>query len=158
MPALGREQAALYAAEAVALDHRGVQWRRLSEAQAYLERLLDSAWFFERWPWFVRVRIQRRGRGSVWSTQQPLDAGGPAGSPTEGVILVADGGLTQPTVLHELSHLLLPPDGGHGPRFVETLLTLVRHEMGFFAFAECYQALRRTEGFETIREGVDRDA
>lgn len=153
--ALGAHQAALYAAETETIDGLGLLWRRRHEAQAYLDRLVESAWFFERWPHFVRGTISRRGSGSVWSTCQHLDAGGPGGRATEGVILVADGALTQPVVLHELAHLLLPAHAGHSPPFAETLLTLVRHEMGFVAFADYYHALRRTECFSAIREGID---
>jgi putative metallohydrolase (TIGR04338 family) len=69
------------------------------------------------------------------------------------VLLLADGGLRQPVVLHELAHLLLPPHAGHGPPFAEVLLELVRHEMGFFAYAELQQALWATPGFEGVGGG-----
>jgi hypothetical protein len=154
-PALSATQAALYAAEARALDHVGVRWRRLGDAQAYLDTLLGSGWFFRRWPTLLRCTIERRGSNSVWSTCHQLDRDGPGGTATEGVILVADGSLTQPVVLHELAHLLTVPAAGHGPAFAETLLTLVRHEMGFFAFADYYETLRRTDGFRLIRQGID---
>jgi putative metallohydrolase (TIGR04338 family) len=68
------------------------------------------------------------------------------------VLLLAT--LRQPVVLHELAHLLSAPGTGHGPRYAETLLTLVRHEMGFPAFAAFYAALRRRDGFRHVREGV----
>ena len=155
MATLAPQQADLYAAEAEALDGRGRRWARVADADAYLDELLESAWFFERWPHFVRCRIERRGSGSRWSTQHGLDRDRPDGDATEGVILIADGALNEPVVLHELAHLLLPPGVGHGPAFAETLLTLVRHQMGFFAFADCFSALRRRESFRLIREGVD---
>lgn len=154
-PALSPTQAALYLAEAEAIDHAGLRWRRLSQAQAYLDRLLGSEWFFQRWPTLLRCTIERRGSNSVWSTCHHLDTDGPGATATEGVILVADASLTQPVVLHELAHLLVASDTGHGPAFAETLLTLVRHEMGFFAFAAYYEALRRTDGFRLIRQGID---
>jgi putative metallohydrolase (TIGR04338 family) len=144
VPRLPAGQAELYAAEHDTIDRAGLRWRRLPEAQAYVDGLIGSDWFFERWPHFVRGVVERRGAGSSWSTCQALDRGAPDGSPSEGVILVADGALTQAVVLHELAHLLLPPDRGHDAAFVETLLTLVRHEMGFFAFAEYQQALRQS--------------
>lgn len=153
---LASHQAALYSAEAATIEGLGLRWRRLADAQRYLDGLIGSAWFFDRWPAFVRGTIERRGSGSSWSTCQHLDATGTSGHATEGVILVADGGLTQPVVLHELTHLLLPPGSGHRTAFAETHLTLVRHEMGFFAFAAYYHALRRLEGFATLREGIDR--
>jgi len=150
--ALGSRQAALYAAEAEAIDGLGVRWSRGADVQAYVDGLLESAWFFERWPHFLCCTVERRGSGARWSTCHALDDSGPGGSATEGVLLLAS--LTQPVVLHELAHLLVPPGAGHGPAYAETLLTLVRHEMGFPAFAALYAALRRHEGFGEIREGV----
>jgi len=156
---LGALQAGLYAAERETIAVLGIRWRRLADAQAYVDRLICSEWFFERWPHLVRCTVERRGEGSVWSTCQPLDAQGLAGGATEGVVLVADGALAQPVVLHELAHLLVSPGTGHQPAFAETLLSLVRHEMGFDAFAAYYHALRRREGFAGVGEGVDaRDA
>lgn len=149
-PRLAPHQAALYAAEDETIAHLGVRWRRCGDAQAYLDRLIASAWFFEHWPGFLRCRVARRGAGSRWSTCERFDTGEPAEAGTGGVILVADGCLTQPVVLHELAHLLLPPDVGHHPAFAETLLTLVRREMGFFAFADLSNALRRSVHFRTV--------
>jgi putative metallohydrolase (TIGR04338 family) len=142
---LAPRQQALYFAEAASIEPLGRRWRRRADAQAYVDGLIESAWFFERWPTFLRCTVERRGSGSVWSTCQHLDNLGPGGTATEGVILVADGCLAQPVVLHELAHLLLPPAAGHGPAFADTLLTLVRHEMGFFAIAELSRALESTD-------------
>jgi hypothetical protein len=153
---LAPHQAALYSAEAASIEGLGRRWRRLADAQRYVDELIGSAWFFDHWPTFLRCTIERRGSGSSWSTCQHLDAAGKDASATEGVILVADGGLTQPVVLHELAHLVLPPGSGHRATFAETHLTLVRHEMGFFAFAEYYHALRALEVFGSLREGIDR--
>jgi len=151
---LGSRQEQLYAGEAETISDLGLRWQHISGVRAYLGRLVESDWFAERWPHFLRCTAERRGSGSVWSTGQRLDEGGPGGAATEGVVLLSDGGLRQPVVLHELAHLLLPPDAGHGTDFAETLLTLVRHEMGFFAFAALYHGLRRRDGFQDIREGI----
>jgi len=150
---VSERQAGLYRVEHETLDGRGRRWGRVPEAQRYLDELVSSAWFFDRWPHFVRVRVERRGRGASWSTCEFLDAGGPGGRPTEGVVLVAPAGLTEPVVLHELAHLL-SPGVGHDVAFAETFLSLVRHQMGFFAFAELFQGLRRLDGFRTLREGI----
>ena len=150
---LGARQAALYAAEAESIEGLGVTWARLADAQRDLDRLVGSAWFAERWPHFARATIERRGRGAVWSLGLAVDHAGPRATPSEGVILVA-GPLRQPVVLHELAHLLVPGGEGHGPQFAETLLTLVRAEMGFPAFAELYYALRRRAPFARINETV----
>jgi putative metallohydrolase (TIGR04338 family) len=152
---LGPRQAALYAVEDDTIAGLGLRWRRIAEVQAYVDRLIASAWFFERWPSLVSCSIERRGSGSTWSTCQHLDDRGPEGRATEGVILLADGCLRQPVVLHELAHLLLPRGLGHEPAFAETLLMLVRREMGFFAFADCYQALRSTEAFRDVRPALE---
>ena len=141
-PELGECQAGVYAAENDALSGLGIRWRRVAEAQAYADRLVGSAWFGERWPHFLHCAVQRRGSGSVWSLSHPFDASGPGGRPTEGLILLADGAAAQEVLLHELAHLLAPPDAGHGPGFVDVHLDLVRAEMGFFAFAGYRDALR----------------
>ena len=152
-PRLGTHQAALYAAEAASIAGLGITWARRADAQRYVDGLVGSGWFGTQWPHFHRATVQRRGRGAVWSLGAALDGTGPDGRPTEGVILVA-GPLRQPVVLHELAHLLLPPGAGHGPAFAETLLTLVRAEMGFPAFAELFHALRRHDAFRKVREGM----
>jgi putative metallohydrolase (TIGR04338 family) len=150
---LGSHQAALYAAEAVSIAALGITWPRLADAQRYLDGLVGSAWFAGRWPHFRGATVQRRGHRAVWSLGAALDDAGPDGRPTEGAVLVA-GPLRQPVVLHELAHLLLPPGAGHGPAFAETLLTLVRAEMGFPAFAELFHALRRHDAFRGVSEGL----
>ena len=140
---LGPCQADVYAAERDALSGRGPRWRRRREAQAYADALVGSPWFAERWPHFVRCAVVRRGTGSVYSTNEALDAFGPGGRPTEGAVLLADSGLCQEVVLHELAHLLAPRDCGHGAPFIAVQLELVRREMGFFAYAEYRAALAR---------------
>ena len=140
-PRLGEAQAAVYAAEREALDGRGRSWRGTREVQAYLDHLVTSEWFSERWPHFVHCAVERRGAGSVYSTNEGLDDAGPDGRPTEGVVLLAGRPLRQEVVLHELAHLLAPPGCGHTAPFVDVQLELVRGEMGFFAWAEYRAAL-----------------
>jgi putative metallohydrolase (TIGR04338 family) len=142
---LGRRQAAVYAAEHEALGGRGRRWRRVREAQEYLDALVASPWFAERWPHFVRGAVERRGSGSVYSTNAVLDRRAVDGAPTEGAVLMADGCLCQEVVLHELAHLLAPPDSGHGPEFLAVQMELVRHEMGFYAFVDYRDALARRQ-------------
>lgn len=140
-PRLGVAQATVYAAEEATVARWGRTWSTVRDAQAYADGVVGSAWFFERWPALVRVTIERRGSGATWSTCHALDGPGPQGIPTEGVILLAGPVFAQATILHELAHLLLPPDAGHGPEFTATLLELVRREMGFHAFAELRRAI-----------------
>jgi putative metallohydrolase (TIGR04338 family) len=148
---LGTHQAELYAAEAMTIAEAGRRWSRIRDAQRYLDDLIDGEWFTSRWPDLLGCTVERRGSGSVWSTCQRLDTDGADDRPTEGVILVADGALTQPVMLHELAHLLVPPDAGHGPVFAGVLLSLVRHEMGFFAYAEFLHALRLSDTFSGLQ-------
>jgi hypothetical protein len=150
---LGAFQADLYAAEAASIEAWGMTWTRLAPARAYVGGLVSSEWFFERWPWFVRCAIERRGEGARWSTMSRLDDDGPGGRPTEGVILVAGREIAQPVLLHELAHLVAAPDVGHGPEFADILLALVRKEMGFFAYAELHQALARSDSFRGAIKG-----
>ncbi|HZT64676.1 MAG TPA: hypothetical protein VFA11_02700 [Acidimicrobiales bacterium] len=152
-PALGRCQSELYAAEAESIGRRGIRWTKVAAAQAHVDRLVGSPWFAGRWPHFVHCAIERRGRGSVWSVSHPLDSDGPGGLPTEGVILVADGALAQPVLLHELAHLLVPESAGHGPAFAAVHLSLVRHDMGFDAYAEYLGCLRRRPPFAGLAAG-----
>ena len=140
---LGTWQSAVYSAEHEALSGRGIRWRRVRDAQAYVDDLVASPWFAERWPHFLRCAIERRGSGSVYSTNDALDHRGPGGAPTEGAVLLSDGSLCQEVVLHELAHLLAPPECGHGPEFLAVQTELVRREMGFFAFVEYREALAR---------------
>jgi putative metallohydrolase (TIGR04338 family) len=127
---LGVDQARMYAAES-SLQDVGMRWTRYANAQAYVDGLIESEWFFERWPHLLRCTVERRGSGARWSTCARVE-----GDRCEGVILVAPGALTQPVVLHELAHLVLPPDCGHGAPFPDTMLELVRHEMGFYAYSD----------------------
>lgn len=147
---LGARQAALYEAEARSVSPLGRRWRRLAEAQGYVDGLIGGDWFGLRWPHLVRCTVERRGSGARWSTFQALDGDGPGGSATEGVLLLAPGGLDQPTVLHELAHLVLPTGVGHARPFAEVLLALVRHEMGFFAYADLRRELRRIDAFSGV--------
>lgn len=140
-PRLSRQQAAVYAAEAEALGDRGIRWRRVSEAQSYLDRLVGSEWFARRWPRFGPAYVERRGSGSTWSTCAAWSGPGADG----GVIYLAE--LSQPVLLHELAHLLAGPGEGHSARFAETHLELVRQEMGFYAWSDYrHQLAQRAVG------------
>jgi putative metallohydrolase (TIGR04338 family) len=143
----------MYQAEHEALSRWGRRFSGVAEARSYLDRLVGSEWFFEHWPNLQGVEVQRRGPGARWSCsygevfEEALAV--------RGVIRLAV--LDQATVLHELAHLCCPQPSGHDTGFAETLLTLVRREMGFGAFAELYQALRQREGFAHVRPGIQPD-
>ena len=147
---LGDRQSALYEAEARSVSPLGRRWRRIPDVQRYVDGLIGGDWFGSRWPHLVRCTVERRGGGARWSTFQALDTDGPGGTATEGVLLLAPAGLDQPTVLHELAHLVLPAGVGHARPFAEVLLSLVRREMGFFAYADLRRELRRIDAFSGI--------
>lgn len=141
---LGVVQAAVYAAEAEALEGWGQRWARLAQAQAYAEALVGREWFAACWPLFGRVQVERRGSGARYSTAAALgednrQAPGPAGA----VVLLAPGHLTQAVLLHELAHVLAGPGEGHGAGFLAVQLELVRNEMGVEAWVDYRAALSR---------------
>lgn len=139
---LGACQSAVYRAEAEALSGTGRRWRRIEEVRRYVDALVRADWFAERWPDLLDVGVERRGAGARWSLAVAEATGYPGGPCTEGRILVA-GPLSQLVVLHELAHLLAHPDDTHGPVFARIHLELVRQEMGFAAFTDYRDALRR---------------
>lgn len=137
-------QAALYAAEKV-LSHQARRFTDIRQVRTYVDGLVGSEWFYERWPELEVVTVHRRSSGATWSIA--AEHGHECGE----IFLTS---LDIATILHELAHLCTPDDPGHGVSFAEAFLTLVRHEMGFFAWADLYQALRSTEPFQYVREGV----
>ena len=139
---LGVCQAGVYAAEAETIAAGGRRWRSTREAQEYVDGLLRSDWLAERWPELAEVTVQRRGSGARWSVAVPEETSAASGACRSGRLLIA-GPLVQPVLLHELAHLLVHPDDTHGTEFARTHLALVRREMGFPAFAEYREALRR---------------
>jgi hypothetical protein len=48
---------------------------------------------------------------------------------------------SESVLLHELAHVVTPGDG-HGDAFVDALLSLVRHQMGFHAYGALAHELR----------------
>ncbi|HVA44001.1 MAG TPA: hypothetical protein VNF50_11005 [Acidimicrobiales bacterium] len=140
-PRLGVVQAAVYAAEAEALEAWGQRWSRVRQAQAYADGLVGREWFAARWPHFGRCHVERRGSGARYSTAAALDGDGPA--PAGAIVLLAPGHLTQAVLLHELAHVLAGPGEGHSAGFLTVQLELVRNEMGFGAYADYRAALGR---------------
>lgn len=124
--------AALYAAEQGALGPVGRRFGAVGEARNFLDDVVESDWFAQRWPERAVPVLERRGRGAVWSLAR---APGPGHGP-DGTLLLAE--LDAATVLHEVAHLCRGTGSGHDDRYVATLLALVRRFMGF----DAYGALR----------------
>ncbi len=133
MSRLGSRQAAIY-------DHQGAggpgrRFKDIREVRAYVDALVDSDDFQATWPDVLVIECERRGSGATWSLA----------CPSLSTIRLAE--LSQLIVLHEVAHICAPNDGGHGPEFARTFLTLVRREMGFHAYGAILNALRRSDAF-----------
>ena len=125
---------AVYASEDAALGDYGRTFLNLPEVRAYVEELIDSDWWGDRWPHVDAVAVGRT-RSERFSGYA-LDGGRE--------IRLGDRGLREPVVLHELAHVLTP-GAGHGPTFVATLLALVRERLGFHAYGALLDEVRRRD-------------
>lgn len=115
-------QLAVYAAENTALAGSGRVFSGPAAAQRYVDELLAGDWWGERWPHVDRI-VVGRSRSRHWAGYAVTGGAVPEvrlSSPREAVLL------------HELAHCVA--GGDHGPPFVDALLELVRHRMGFHAF------------------------
>lgn len=118
-----RRQLAMYAAEDAALAGWGRVFGNVTEARSYTDRLMAGDWWAQRWPHVDRVVVGR-------SRSRRLDGYTMA---TPGAPEIRLSSLRQAVLLHELAHAVTP-GAGHGPRFVDAYLALVRREMGFHAY------------------------
>jgi putative metallohydrolase (TIGR04338 family) len=122
-------QLLVYAGEDAALAGAGRAFRDLREVRAYLDDLVASDWWAERWP-----RIDSIPVGRTRSTRF-------GGYCVDGTGEVRLGTLTEPVLLHEVAHVVTP-GAGHGPAFVTALLALVRERLGFHAYGALLAELR----------------
>jgi putative metallohydrolase (TIGR04338 family) len=122
----------LYAGEEAALAGAGRVFRDLREVRAYLDELIGSDWWADRWPHIEAIPVGRTRSGRF------------SGYAVEGSREIRVGSLTEPVVLHEVAHVVTP-GGGHGPAFVEALLALVRERLGFHAFGALQAELRQRD-------------
>ena len=131
-------QFSVYAGEEAALAGAGRVFRDLREVRAYIDDLISSDWWADRWPHIEAVPVAptRSGRFSGYAVEG------------RGEIRLRTGrqvklpGLTEPVVLHEVAHVVTP-GAGHGPAFVEALLALVRERLGFHAYGALLAELRQ---------------
>lgn len=114
-------QLAVYAAEDAALDGCGRVFSGLAEAQRYVDVLVASDWWGDRWPRVDRV-VVGRSRSRRWD-----------GYAVAGANEVRLASWRESVLLHELAHVVTPGDG-HGPAFLTALVDLVRRQMGFHAY------------------------
>ena len=123
-------QRAVYAAEEAALAAVGREFRHLGEVRAYVDDLLASDWWADRWPHVEAIPVARTRSGRF---------GGYALEDTGEIRLRC---LREPVVLHEVAHVVTP-GAGHGTAFVDALLALVRERLGFAAYGALLAELHR---------------
>ena len=123
-------QLSVYAGEDVALAGAGRKFRDLGEVRAYLDELIGTDWWADRWPHVEAIPVARTRSGRF------------SGYAVEGTGEIRVGTLREPLVLHEVAHVVTP-GAGHGPAFVEALLALVRERLGFHAYGALLAELRQ---------------
>jgi putative metallohydrolase (TIGR04338 family) len=123
-------QQGVYAGEDAALAATGKEFRDLGQVRAYLDELIGSDWWADRWPHVEAIPVARTRSGRL------------SGYAVEGTGEIRVGSLSEPVVLHEVAHVVTP-GAGHGPAFVEALLALVRERLGFHAYGALLAELRR---------------
>ena len=123
-------QLSVYAGEEAALAGAGRAFRDLREVRVYLDDLIGSDWWADRWPHVEAIPVARTRSGRF------------SGYAVDGTGEIRVGSLREPVVLHEVAHVLTP-GSGHGPAFVDALLALVRERLGFHAYGALLAELRR---------------
>jgi putative metallohydrolase (TIGR04338 family) len=134
-------QLSLYAGEEAALAGTGRVFRDLREVRAYLDELVGTDWWADRWPHIEAIRAARTrsGRFSGYAVEGSREIRLRTRRQVE---LPSVGSLAEPVVLHEVAHVVTP-GAGHGPAFVDALLALVRERLGFPAYGALLAELRR---------------
>jgi putative metallohydrolase (TIGR04338 family) len=122
----------VYASEEVALAGAGRVFRDLREVRAYLDELVGSDWWADRWPHIEAIPVARTRSGRF------------SGYAVDGSGEIRVGSLREPVVLHEVAHVVTP-GAGHGPAFVKALLALVRERLGFHAYGALLAELRQRD-------------
>lgn len=144
------QRSRLYASENF-LQSRGPRYETVDEMQAYVDRLLRSAWFKRRWPRTAGGGIEvrdGRGRSRACATTDWAQR----------IIKMPRWSRSQAVVLHEIAHHCTDEAHGvrdvaaHGWQFAATLLELVTHEMG----AEAGQDLRASYKAKNVRHKAPR--
>ena len=111
---------------------KGESFDSFRDAQRYLNKVLESAWFQRRFD-VPDIQLKRgRGRSSAywWGSSN--------------IRLSTANHMYERVLLHELVHTLVPlPHSGHGRLFCAIYLDLVRHYMGEEAYEELLEGYRR---------------
>jgi putative metallohydrolase (TIGR04338 family) len=107
-------------------------FRDLREVRAYVDELVGSDWWADRWPHIEAIPVARTRSGRF------------SGYAVDGSGEIRVGILREAVVLHEVAHVV-SPGAGHGPAFVDALLALVRERLGFHAYGVLLAELRRRD-------------
>ena len=142
-------QLGVYAGEEAALAGAGRIFRDLGEVRAYLDDLVGSDWWADRWPHVEAIPVART-RSRRFSGYAVEGTGEIRLRTERQVELPGIGSLREPVVLHEVAHVVTPGDG-HGPAFVDALLALVRERLVFHAFGALLGGM--LEEFVSARAG-----
>jgi putative metallohydrolase (TIGR04338 family) len=132
-------QLSVYAGEEAALADAGRVFRDLREVRAYVDELVGSDWWADRWPHIEAIPVARTRSGRF------------SGYAVDGSGEIRVGILREAVVLHEVAHVV-SPGAGHGPAFVDALLALVRERLGFHAYGALLAELRRRDVVGRRRE------
>jgi putative metallohydrolase (TIGR04338 family) len=125
-------QRRIYDSEEAALGGRGRAFRDLGEVRGYVEDLIASDWWADRWPRVEKITVGRSRSGRF------------AGYAVDGSVEIRLAELREPVLLHEIAHVVTP-GAGHGPAFVAALLALVRERLGFHSYGALEAELRRRD-------------
>jgi putative metallohydrolase (TIGR04338 family) len=132
-------QLSIYAGEEAALAGAGRMFRDLGEVRAYVDELIASDWWADRWPHIESIPVARTRSGRF--SGYAVEGSGEIRLRTERQVKLPFGSLREPVVLHEVAHVVTPGTG-HGPAFVDALLALVRERLGFHAYGALLAELR----------------
>ena len=132
-------QLLVYASEEAALVGAGREFRHLGEVRAYVEELIASDWWADRWPHIEAIPVDRSRSGRF------------GGYAVEGTGEIRLSSLREPVVLHEIAHVVTP-GAGHGPAFLTSFLDLVRERLGFHSYGALLAELRRRDLVDVERD------
>lgn len=129
----------LYRAESEALVDGGRRFTRFVQIERFVNSVVTSQWWDETFPSApIEIQVFRRSRGATFS------AAVTDGVAEAGALWIRDGSWDLVTIVHELAHFATPdgdPSGPHGYWFVDSLLELWRHCMGFHAYGSLRSSL-----------------
>lgn len=123
-----RQKTKAYKAESFQHQEAGSKFSSVEEAQAYLDQIVSSNYFRNRWGYVRHVEVQAKSHGH---------ANGEFSADGRCRVLLPAWAMVDWVLLHETAHALTPPEtgGGHGRFWARSYLELVSfavsREQGF---------------------------